>query len=269
MKLETFYDGCATHYDADYAAAGYHHDIPFYVEIARETAGKRAGAEDGAVLEMGCGTGRVLIEIARAGVEIVGVELSAGMLRAAEGRLADQPAEVRDRTRLIPGDIRTVDLGRRFSLVTAPFRVVQHLVDRADQKAWLANVRRHLEPGGRLVFDVFQPDYDLIADSPFLTVDVERTDPATGRRIRRVSRSEHYPELQTFDVTFEWLVEGEDGTETVQGTVHQTVRWFTRSELENLLELQGFEVLDVWGDFDRTPFGPHAEDIILHARRND
>jgi len=269
MKLETFYDGCATHYDADYAAAGYHHDLPFYVEMARELAGERAGAESGAVLEMGCGTGRVLIEIARAGVEIVGVELSAEMLRAAERRLAAEPAEVRERARLVRGDIRTVDLGRKFSLVTAPFRVVQHLIDRADQKAWLANVHRHLEPGGHLVFDVFQPDYDLVADSPFLTVDVERTDPATGRRIRRISRSEHHPELQTFDVTFEWLVEGEDGTETTEDTVHQTVRWFTRSELHNLLELQGFEVLQVWGDWDRTPFGPLAEDIILHARRVD
>lgn len=265
MRLETFYDGCAAHYDADYQAAGYDHDIPFYVEMAREIA----GGEGGAVLEMGCGTGRVLVEIARAGVEIVGVEVSLGMLQAAERRLAAQPAAVRERVRLVQGDIRTVDLGRRFSLVTSPFRVVQHLVDRADQKAWLDNARRHLEPGGHLVFDVFQPDYDLIADSPFLTVDVERTDPETGRRVRRVSKSEHHPELQTFDVVFEWLVEGEDGTETVQGTVDQTVRWFTRSELENLLELQGFEILEVWGDWDRTPFGPHAEDIILHARRKD
>lgn len=265
MKLETFYDGCAAHYDADYKAAGYDYDVPFYVEMARQAAGRGGGA----VLEMGCGTGRVLVEVARAGVEVVGVELSPEMLRAAERRLAAEPEEVQTRTRLVQGDIRSVDLGRQFSLVTAPFRVVQHLIDRADQKTWLANVRRHLEPGGHLVFDVFQPDYDLVADSPFLTVDVERTDPETGRRIRRVSKSEHHPELQTFDVTFEWLVEGEDGTETTQDTVHQTVRWFTRYELENLLELQGFEILHVWGDFDQTPFGPHAEDIILHARRVD
>ena len=272
MRLSTFYDGCATHYDADYASAGYEHDIPFYVERAR--------ASGGPVLELGCGTGRVLLEIARAGIEIVGVDLSEEMLARAGERLATEPAEVRDRVRLIHGDLRTVTVDGgigRFPLVTSPFRVVQHLVGRDDQKAWLRTVRAHLAPaspqapGGELLFDVFQPDFGLIADSldeaaPSLSVDVQRVDPESGRTIRRVSRSFHTPELQTFDVTFEWLIEEPDGTSRTERSVDSTVRWFTRAELENLLELEGFEVLDVWGDFEGTPFGEGSQDLVIRAR---
>jgi len=272
MKPSTFYDGCATHYDADYASAGYEHDIPFYVE--------RAKASGGPVLELGCGTGRVLVEIARAGIEIVGVDLSEQMLARAEERLAAEPAEVRERVRLIHGDLRTVTVDGgigRFALVTSPFRVVQHLVSRDDQKAWLRTVRAHLKPvtpegpGGELIFDVFQPDFTMIAESldeaaPSLSVDVQRIDPDTGRTVRRVSRALHTPELQIFDVTFEWLVEEPDGISRTERTVDSTVRWFTRAELENLLELEGFDVLDVWGDFAGTPFGEGAEDLVVRAR---
>ena len=97
------------------------------------------------MLELGCGTGRVLVEIARAGVEIVGVDLSEEMLARAEERLAAEPAEVRERVRLIHGDLRTVTVDGgigRFALVTSPFRVVQHLIGRDDQKAWLRTVAR-------------------------------------------------------------------------------------------------------------------------------
>lgn len=262
MKLETFYDRCATHYDDDYEAVGYRHDIPFYVERAREAGGT--------VLEMGCGTGRVLIPAARAGVNMVGVDLSREMLSRAEQALAEEPDEIRRRVSLIRGDIRTADCteggAQRFVLVTAPFRVVQHLVTRDAQKAWLANVRRHLAPGGSLIFDVFQPDYSMIGEGRFTAVDVERADPESGHTIRRVSRSEYHPERQVFDGTVEWMVDEPDGTHRTVQSIHTPVRWFTLPELENLLELAGFELLEAWGAFDRTPFGKEAEDIILHAR---
>ena len=125
------------------------------------------------------------------------------------------------------------------------------------------------QPGGELLFDVFQPDFALIADSlddTALSVDLQRIDPDTGRTVRRVSRSLHTPELQTFDVTFEWLVEEPDGTSHTERSIESTVRWFTRAELENLLELEGFDVLDVWGDFEGTPFGEGSEDLVVRAR---
>lgn len=264
MRSPEFYDLCAAYYDGDYESAGYDQDIGFYVDLARESGGP--------VLEMGCGTGRVLLPVARAGVEIVGVDASAGMLARLEARLAAEEETVRRRVRLVHGDVRTVRAGARpapgFSLVTAPFRVVQHLVEQADQRAWLRNVARHLrrDPPGELVFDVFQPDYSMIAESPLLSVDVEREDPETGRTVRRVSRAHHHPETQTFEVGFQWLVEGEDGEESVAAEVETLARWFTRPELELLLEIEGFEVLDFWGGFDRSPFGEASEDQVVRAR---
>lgn len=262
MKLREFYDRCAASYDDDYLAAGYTGDVPLYVELAGESGGP--------VLEMGCGTGRVLLEVARAGTAITGVELSAGMLARAEERLAGEPEAVRERVRLVRGDIRTVDArareDERFALVTAPFRVVQHLVTRDDQRAWLRNVRRHLAPTGSLAFDVFQPNYELIAEGDHTAVDVERTDRETGETVRRVSRSVYHPELQTFEVSFEWLVGDGGAGDRSERSITTTVRWFTLPELENLLELEGFRVDDRWGDFERTPFGEGAEDIVVRAR---
>ncbi len=259
-----FYDRCAAYYEGDYEAAGYDLDVPFYVELARESGGP--------VLELGCGTGRVLVPVARSGIEVVGVDASPGMLERLGRRLAAEPEEVRSRVRIVAGDVRSVRIpggSGRFGLVTAPFRVVQHLVARADQRAWLRAVAHHLrrDPPGELVFDVFQPDYEQIADSPTVSVDVERIEPGTGRRIRRVSRAEHHPESQTFDVGFEWLVEeAAGGSERSERSIETTVRWFTRGELECLLELEGFEVVDFWGDFDRSPFGPGSEDQVVRAR---
>ena len=283
--LERFYETCATFYDADYAAAGYDHDVALYVELARRAAqAARAASGRGAVLEMGCGTGRVLLPTARALAEepageatIVGVDASAEMLARLEERLAEEPETVRRRVRTVHGDIRTVDVRELapggFALVTAPFRVVHHLVGQDDQRAWLRNVARHLiprgSPGGTLVFDLFQPEYGMVADPPSTSVDIERTDPSTGRTVRRVSSSHHHPESQTFEVEFEWLVEGEDGEEESIEAGSTLLRWFTRAELELLLELEGFEVTDVWGDFERTPYGEGgegAEAIVIRAR---
>lgn len=260
MDPDRFYDLCARYYDGDYEAAGYEHDVAFYVE--------RAGASGGPVLEMGCGTGRVLLEIARAGIDVVGVDVSGEMLARLQERLAVEPATVRRRVRTLRGDVRSVRVEGEFALVTAPFRVVQHLVERRDQRAWLQTVARHLrrDPPGELVFDVFQPDYGMIAESPLVSVDIEREEPGAGRTVRRVSHAEHHPEDQTFQVGFDWLVQDRRGEEVVETSVTTLARWFTRPELECLLELEGFEVLDFWGDFDGSPFGAGAEDQVVRAR---
>lgn len=266
MTVRRFYDACAAHYDEDYEAIGRAEDVAFYVERAR--------AAGGPVLEMGCGSGRVLLPTARAGVEIAGLDASPRMLERLRRRLADEPAEVARRVRLAEGDLAAPDAGgtfagERFALVTAPFRVIQHLVGRDEQRAWLAAVAARLMPAGELVFDVFQPQFDQVAEGPAGAVDVEREDARSGERVRRVVWVTHHPEIQTFDLRFEWLVEPPAGARRAARRRHAetTVRWFTRFELENLLELAGFEVLEVWGGFDGRPHGPGAEEIVVRARR--
>lgn len=265
--LERFYQRCARFYDGDYEAAGYDEDLDFYVGSA-QAAFEGTGRP---VLEMGCGTGRALLPTARAGVEVVGLELSQAMLDQLEAKLAGESDDVRRRVRLVRGDVRDADLSDvapdgGFSLVTAPFRVVQHLVSREDQRRWLRTVRRVLAADGELLFDVFLPDYSQIASDPELHVDVERVDPETGEEIRRVASAHHTPEEQTFEVRFEWLV-GPPGEEpqAIPG-VTTTVRWFTRAELENLLELEGFRAVEIAGDFDGHAVGPDSTDLVVRAR---
>ncbi|HSA91956.1 MAG TPA: class I SAM-dependent methyltransferase [Terriglobales bacterium] len=254
------YSTSARYYDLDYQALGYNRDIPFYVGMARESGGP--------VLEMGCGTGRTLIPTARAGIDIHGLELSPDMLACLAASLEREPAEVRRHVSFAQGDMRTASLERRFPLITAPFRVVQHLHTRDDQRAWLRTVRRHLAPHGRLVFDVFQPDYTLIAAAREPWVELERDDPETGARIRRVASTRNHPASQTIDITFRWERQVASGGWLPDGDSRLTIRWYTHAELLNLLELEGLEVAAEWGSFDRQPFGEDSRDQILVARAN-
>jgi ubiquinone/menaquinone biosynthesis C-methylase UbiE len=253
--VNDFFRVAAPFYDADYAALRWDADVPFYVDLARESGGP--------VLEMGCGTGRVLLPVARAGVRIHGIDFSSDMLAQLESKLAVESAEVRDRVSFSQGDIRSADVGAKFSLVTAPFGVAQLLLARGDQRAWLRNVSRHLLPGGALCFDVFQPNYSYLVEPRGPYTDVDRTDPATGRRTRRVARTVPHNEFQTIDVEFHWIVEERDRTAEAAGALR--LRWFTRGELENLLELEGFEITDYWGSFSREPFGEGAAEQIVRA----
>lgn len=140
-------------------------DISFYVEEGRRTREH--------ILEVGCGTGRILLPLARAGARITGIDGSREMLARCQTKLDSEPAELRSRVALQHADVRRLDLGKRFALVIAPFRVFQHLTSMDDQLAALGAIARHLTPGGRLVFDVFNPsvygDFDrspLVDDSP-------------------------------------------------------------------------------------------------------
>ena len=119
----------ARFYDADYEAAGRVEDVAFYSRLAREAGGS--------VLEMGCGSGRNLLPIARSGIAIHGIDSSPAMLRVLRDQLSAEPDEVRRRVGLTQGDIRRARVGKRHGLVTAPFRVAQHLLDGGELAAEL------------------------------------------------------------------------------------------------------------------------------------
>ena len=171
--MDSIYDQWAGIYDSVYSHV--RDDIPFYVEEAR-----RAG---GPVLELGCGTGRVAIPVAQAGIDIIGVDSSPRMLDVARGK-ASRLSESSGRVTLVEADMRDVDLpAGGFNLVTIPFRSFLSLLSVPDQIQTLDNVRGLLGPGGRLVFNIFVPDLNMLVsagDTPYHYRDV--TDPATGVR---------------------------------------------------------------------------------------
>jgi len=236
-------------------------DIDFYAEEARNTPGE--------VLEFGCGTGRVLIPIARLGKRITGIDSSPRMLGQCKARLASEPAAVREVATLKAGDMRNLDLSRTFSLVTIPFRPFQHLITIADQIATLQSAHRHLEPNGRLIFDVFNPNPRYFVDEHR---HVEREDtPETplpnGRTFRRTGRvTAVYIADQYSEVELIYYVRNGNGKaeRLVQAF---PMRWFWRHEMEHLLARCGFRIEAVFGDFDRSPLSDASPEMIFVAGR--
>lgn len=236
-------------------------DVPFYLEEAR--------ASGGPVLELGCGTGRVLLPIARAGMEIVGLDASSGMLAVCRQHLAQEPAEVRDRVTLHTSDMRSFDLGERFPLITTPFRPFQHLVEVDDQLACLARVRQHLTDGGRFILDVFNPSLEgLLADRSKEATDEPEFTLGDGRRVRRTYRvPSRDGAAQVLEVELIYYVTHPDGRQ--ERLVHAfRMRYFFRYEVEHLLARSGLQVEAVYSDYERSPFGAkYPGEIIAVARK--
>jgi SAM-dependent methyltransferase len=237
------------------------HDMDFYSDEAR--------AASGDILELGCGTGRVLIPIARLGKRITGIDSSPRMLGQCKTQLAAEPAAVREMATVEAGDMRNLDLGRTFSLVTIPFRPFQHLISVADQIAALRSVHRHLEPGGRLVFDVFNPNPRYFVDEHRADEreDTPETPLPNGRAFRRTGRVPAvYMTDQYSEVELIYYVRNADGT-TERLVQAFPMRWFWRFEMEHLLARCGFRVASVFGDFDRSPLIDGSPEMIFIAAR--
>jgi len=239
-------DVIARMYDHDYDAhrtpSG---DVDFYVEEAR-----RGG---GPVAEFGCGTGRILIPTLEAGIEAVGVDVSPEMLARLRAK--------RPNAEVYLGDMRDHDLGRRFALVTIPFRALSHVEEPDDHVRVFSNLRRHLAPGGRLVFDVFHPRTDRLVKPHEERVDHEEG----GRKIRRYGRSTPERSRQRMAVVFRWEIEDATGM-VEEHTARFSMRWFHRYELEHALARAGLGLEALYGDFDRSEFGDGSPEMIFVAK---
>lgn len=236
-------------------------DVAFYAALAREAGGP--------VLEMACGTGRVLIPCARAGATMIGADASAGMLEVCRKKLEAEPPEVRARVEIVEADMREFDLGRRVPLITMPFRGFQHLLTVEDQRRALAALRRHLASGGRLVFDVFNPSIPMLGGEWWLVnplVEPPFTTPDGRRVVRRlwITGRDYIEQVQEIEIEHE--VAHPDGR--VERTAARTrLRYSFRYEVEHLLVREGFEVEALYADFERRPYGSiYPGDLVFVAR---
>ena len=239
----------------------YRPDVPFYVEEARKARGP--------VLELGCGTGRVLLPIARAGCTIMGVDSSHQMLARLRTKLVAEPPEVQARVTLHQDDIRGFDLGRTYALAIAPFRVVQQLIRIDDQLRFLSAVHRHLMPGGLLVFDVFNPNFGLMTGADGQeNEDTPQQQLPDGRAFRRAYRivRVRWTE-QTSDSELIYYVSPGANASVERFVQAFAMRWYLRAELEHLLVRSGFQMRAVYGDFARGPLRDGAAEQVVIAER--
>lgn len=240
---EEFFDVWADLYDANHGerAVG---DREFYVDLAREA--------DGPVLEVGCGTGRIYLELLDAGVDAYGIDVSREMLdvldeKARERGLAPQVRRA---------DMAAFEPRREFSLVVVPFRTFLHNLTAEARQAALRNFRRALGPDGRLALNFFAPDFEVVCETygrPQTTV-VEHED----------------AEYEVTDVS-EIVDEVEQVVETTRrirrdGEVIREasfrVALVSKSEFELLLETTGWSDWAVYGGFDRASLGDAARELV-------
>lgn len=236
-------------------------DVAFYLDLAHRTGGP--------VLELGCGTGRVLLPIARAGVAVVGVDGSRLMLDRCREKLEAEPADVRERVTLHRMDARDLNLATRFPLVIAPFRVLQQIVRVEDQVRFVNAAARHLGPGGWFVFDVFNPNYRaLAADRSRESVDTPEFTLDDGRVLRRTVRIPRVRWLeQTAETELIYYVSDSPGQPARRYVQAFDMRWFTPAELEHLLARAGLRATAVYGDFDRSPRTDVSPEQVVRAER--
>ncbi len=239
-------------------------DVAFFVEMAAESGGP--------VLEIGCGTGRVLIPTARAGVAIAGLDASESMLAVCREKLSHEPEAVQAKViQLASGDMRDFDLGRQFALATIPFRPFQHLLTVDDQLAALDSIRRSLIDGGRLVLDLFNPSLHVLANDE--NVGVEFGDEPEfampdGRKVMRkhkIAARDRFTQVQ--DIELIYYVTHPDGRQ--ERLLHSfPMRYLFRYEAEHLLARAGFVVEHLYADYDRSPYGSkYPGELIFVARK--
>ena len=223
------------------------------------------------MLEIGCGTGRLLIPTARAGVSVTGLDNSEDMLAICRRKLNDESAEVRARVNLVRADMRDFDLGIRFSLVTIPFGPFNYLVSVEEHVGCLNSIKPHLRDTGALVMDLWYPNLrelwasELGADivcvkTPFYLPDGRSV--TWGIRNTSVDYNRQIIQEEMFyDVRYP------DGREE-QLVYPSPLRYFFRYEVEHLLARTGFRIESVYADFDKVPFGTkYPSELVFLARR--
>lgn len=226
-------------------------DLPFYRSLLDE--------HPGAVLELGSGTGRVLLELARAGAEVVGVELSAAMLEWASQRASTENLGVT----LALADLRSFDLERTFELVLMPFNVLNHMLDDASLAAAFSTIARHMTPTTRLVIDTFQPSLAFLGDTPEKRRQLLRyLDPHLQKEVVLFEENHYEPATQLNRIVWRYTV---DGTENAR-VDELTMRLFFPRELDAWLERSGFEIVQKLGDYDARPFDSSSPKQLMICR---
>ena len=226
-------------------------DVEFYRDLARQACGP--------VLELGCGTGRTLLPIAKDGFPCTGLDVSPRMLETLRRK------EFPPTLRLVCDPMQQFDLPDiRFSLIFAAFRVFQHLYTLEDQLACLACVKHHLAPGGIFAFDVFNPDPERIGKEHEDEVEEARFETG-GEQIARYTSVDRDPETQVMNCHMRYE-RSQDGRVFDSEVAEVRMRWFYREELEKLMARAGFEGVEFYGDFDRQPFTDDSRNIIVVAR---
>ena len=243
-------------------------DIPFYREYAIQQCG--VNGKKGEILELGCGTGRVALALASEGFRITGLDLSQQMLdifREKVEKEASARPELSSRIKIIHGNMADFSIGRKFALITAPFRAFQAVTAQEDIQNVLSCVREHLTDDGIFIVNVFNPNVNPLDESWCREEEFigEIIDEQTGVRIMRYDCRERidpvnqiiYPYL-AYDVTY-------PNGKTERLVEHLQMKYYYSPQLSTELETAGFVVVEEFSWYDKSP--PSGREIIMLCKR--
>ena len=249
----------------DYFATGQNGDVSFYLDEARKANGQ--------VLELGCGTGRILIPVAEAGVSIFGIDNSPAMLKVARRKISGMCQDARQRIQCVEGDMRSFELDRKFDLVIIPYRSFMFMLTLDDRRKALACIHDHLLDHGRLIFNFFDPGVDEIATNSRSAGGILKyvrsfDHSVSGNRFALHESKQFDPEEQTLDWFMFFEETNPDGRLISKTSLALNFHYFNRYEVQHLLELYGFEIEALYGDFQRGPFRHGNEQIWVASKTN-
>ena len=248
------YDQIAHYYDLSHAELTA--DLPLLRQMAQ--------VANRPILELGCGTGRILLPLAQAGYTITGLDNSATMLALLRRKLAQEPKTVQNRVTIFPGDMTNFDMENgRFALTIIPYNTLLHLQPRQVRQTFVC-ISKHLHGNGRLLIDLVNPF--AIAQTPndrMVTLERTFTDPATGHIVAQFASNWLDDDKQQLHIT--WLY---DSSPATGGTIQRTIAQFDYHylfphQLEMLLRQTGFQLQEIWGDYDQSPFDEDSPRLIL------
>jgi SAM-dependent methyltransferase len=252
------YEKIARYYDLIHAELTA--DIGFVLTLAARASGP--------LLELGCGTGRLLLPLARAGYTLTGIDNSPAMLSLARERLAAEAEEVRQRVTLVPADMTALELADRFALVIISYNTFMHLAPPQKTTA-LQCIRRHLRPGGRLFIDLINPL--AAAQTPedrLLTLERVLAEPGTGNVLVQMASSRVDLEQQVLHITWLYDTSPPAGGPVQRSVVQARYYYLYPHELELMLEETGYRLEALFGSYSQTPFSEESDRLLALATGN-
>ncbi|HEU4322647.1 MAG TPA: class I SAM-dependent methyltransferase [Roseiflexaceae bacterium] len=249
------FDAFARFYDADYGR--FEEDVPFYRELARRCGGP--------VVELMCGTGRLLAPLARAGHRLTGIDIAPALLARARDRLVREG--LLERVELLAGDVRDPLPGGPYALAIVGLNSLMHLEETDDQLLALRSVAAALRPGGLLALDLFNPDpRELLRHNGELVLD-KTFALEGGATVQKFVAQSTDLARQMVEVSFIYDLLESDGL--VRRTVLPfRMRWLYRYELEHLLARAGFALEAVYGSYDLDEYDSASPLMLTVARRS-
>jgi ubiquinone/menaquinone biosynthesis C-methylase UbiE len=250
------YDDFARFYDLEYHR--FTDDLDFYAHLA--------GGAGSPVLELACGTGRVLLHLARIGHTVTGLDISLPMLTIARDRLSMELPEVQARVSLVQQDMRSFALRQRFRIAILAINSFMHLMTRRDQERCLKRIRRHLVDDGLLVIDIFNPELALYDSAGRSFFERNMDDATTGGTVTKLVSTSVDRRRNVNHITF-YYDETTPGQQQIRYTAAISQRYLYHHEMTGLLIRCGFSVEQVYGGFEGRDWSPERQKMIFVARR--